>query len=356
MVTTCMSGLILVACSGSGDQAPPESAGRPTPPSASEREAAILSPENPPEVEVRESRASPPRNVRPLFEGHNDLDADRINLVFAPSNWNDLAAFVEYTRQILTWDGAPLLLDIDLLPTEAPEDAVSAVFGVFSIEPWRSNRDLFNVWYLTKEVANPARFLNTEREVSGLSDELVVFVTRDFAFDSVAGLQSFLPPDVPRRDGSQEFGDVILGVPSEFPFVSVTTLAHELGHSMFGLADEYVGDFLGYDGRLDLSSYPACAEDWGEAERWWGDLEGDVDPMFEIWMDEIEALGLGFDEGTEADLRSSVAVTYVHGGCYARPRSYRATRDSLMNSEVPVLGSVNRRFAERILELWEGSA
>ena len=42
---------------------------------------------------------------------------------------------------------------------------------------------------------------------------------------------------------------------------------------MFGLADEYVGDFLGYDGRIDLSSYPACAEDWSEAESWWGDLE-----------------------------------------------------------------------------------
>ena len=147
-----------------------------------------------------------------------------------------------------------------------PEDAVSAAFGVFSIEPWRSNRDLFIVWYLTKEVSNPARFLNTERDVSGLPDELVIFVTRDFAFDPVAGMTSFLPPELPVRDGSHEFGDVILDVPSEFPYAPVTTLAHELGHGMFGLADEYVGDLLGYEGRLDLSSYPACAEHQAEAE------------------------------------------------------------------------------------------
>ena len=34
---------------------------------------------------------------------------------------------------------------------------------------------------------------------------------------------------------------------------------------------------------------------------------------------------------------------------------YRATQDSLMYGEIPVLGSVNRHFAEQILELWGGS-
>lgn len=355
-VAVCLAGVVLGACSGSGGQTsdgPSEISGPPA--EASGRDS--VTPASAVDAETAEDEPDPrvPKKLRPLFEGHNDLDADRINLVLAASNWNDREAFVDYARTILTWDGEPLMLDIDLLPTETPETAVGLSFGVFSIEPWRSNRDLFNVWYLTKDVADPARFLNTDREVSGLSDELVIFVTRDFEFDSVAGLQSFLPPELPKRDGSQEFGDVILDVPSAFPYVAVTTLAHELGHAMFGLADEYVGEVFGYDGRLDLSSYPACAEDWAEAETWWSDLEGDVDPMFDVWMDELEDAGLAYDGSTERDLRRSVTVTYVHGGCYDRPRSYRATRDSLMNSEIPVLGSVNRRFAETVLDLWEGS-
>ena len=168
-------------------------------------------------------------------------------------------------------------------------------------------------------------------------------------------MQSFIPPELPKRDGSQEFGDVILDVPSEFPYVAVTTLAHELGHAMFGLSDEYVGDFLGYDGRLDLSSYPSCAEDLVEAESWWGDLAGEVDPMFDVWMAELQEAGLAYDKLTERELRRSVRVAYVHGGCYDRSGSYRATYDSLMYGEIPVLGSVNRRFAEKILDRWDGS-
>ncbi len=353
----CLAGLVLGACSGSGGHPSAETADTSAPPPAEAPEQDLVTPASAAGTETAQSEPDPrvPKKLRPLFGDHNDLDADRINLVLAASNWNDREAFIGYARTILTWDGEPLMLDFDLLPTEMPEAAVGLAFGVFSIEPWRSNRDLFNVWYLTKDVADPARFLNTDREVSGLPHELVIFVTRDFEFDSVAGVQSFLPPELPKRDGSQEFGDVILDVPSEVPYVAVTTLAHELGHAMFGLADEYVGDVFGYDGRLDLSSYPACAADWTEAESWWGDLEGDVDPMFDIWMDELEEAGLAYDDPYEQDLRESVAVTYVHGGCYDRPRSYRATVDSLMNGEIPVLGSVNRRFAERVLDLWEGS-
>jgi hypothetical protein len=59
----------------------------------------------------------------------------------------------------------------------------------------------------------------------------------------------------------------------------------------------------------------------------------------------------GFPIGDRADIGSSVAVSNVDDGCYGVTWSIRATFDSLMNTNIPVLGSVNRRWAEEILDL-----
>lgn len=44
-------------------------------------------------------------------------------------------------------------------------------------------------------------------------------------------------------------------------------VVHELGHSVFGLADEYVEE-----GKGSFPKYPNCAPDIQTAEEWWGDL------------------------------------------------------------------------------------
>lgn len=48
-------------------------------------------------------------------------------------------------------------------------------------------------------------------------------------------------------------------------------------------------------------------------------------------------------------------MSYIEGGCYDVDGSVRATFDSLMNDSLPILGSVNRKWAEEILDLWEGA-
>jgi hypothetical protein len=295
-----------------------------------------------------------PEGLVPLFEGHNNLEADRINIVAASSGWEDFDEFVSFARAVLTFDGDPLLLDEQGLPTDDPSEAVEAAFGVFSIEPWRSNRDHFNLWYSTTQFVDPAPTLNIHEDISGLPDELFVYFVPDFEFDSVAGMTSFFPPELPDRARRFFFGDVLVKVPSSAPYSVATTTAHELGHGMFGLSDEYVGDFLGFDGRSDLTSYPSCAEDQKEAEAFWGDIKGEVDPMFETWMETLDRVGLGFATEDKQFFRSRVEVGYVDGGCYGIDGSYRATQDSLMYGQIPVLGSTNRRWAERVLDLWAG--
>ncbi|MBI3033880.1 hypothetical protein HYY72_01865 [Candidatus Woesearchaeota archaeon] len=48
------------------------------------------------------------------------------------------------------------------------------------------------------------------------------------------------------------------------------TLAHEFGHAIGGLADEYVE----YGATEQAGDRPNCAKDLDEAKRKWGDLEG----------------------------------------------------------------------------------
>ena len=309
-----------------------------------------------------DAAAPPPPGLAPLVDGHNRLDADRINLVFAPWGWDDKGRFREIALKYLAWDGNAATVDQSERFTDDKKDAVRAEMGLFAIEPWRSNRDLFNVWYTEREPDTPVSWLNgTTPDPFPLPDLLVVTLAADaYRFNpelgSVAGQDGgFVGPAPPKRLSDDPFDNVTVVVDSTAPAVATTDVPHELGHAMFGFADEYSGDRYGFDGRSDLSSWPACAEDRAEAERWWGDLVGAVDPMTDVWFDERKRAGFPVGDDEAEYLRSTVRVGYIARGCYAVPGSIRATKNSLMHSNMPVLGSVNRRWAERVIALWTGA-
>jgi hypothetical protein len=68
----------------------------------------------------------------------------------------------------------------------------------------------------------------------------------------------------------------------------------------------------------------------------------------------IGGAGLGLSTQTANDLRSQVAVSLVDGGCYGPSGRIRATFDSLMNTNIPVLGTVNRQWADKVLAEYTG--
>jgi hypothetical protein len=301
----------------------------------------------------------------------NDPDADRINLVYAGWNWDDFDRFLTFAAGTLSWDGHAYLTT-NGFPTEAGKEAHDATLGLFAIEPWRSHRDWFNVWYTDLEPDTPQAWFLPEDHPFSLDDVVVITLAIDPAsFDpnfttSFAKTGVFDRPEALSRPAAGDpyvdrsgyekdnpFGHVIMNLPEQLPSFGMRHLAHEVGHAMFNLADEYVGQQLGFDGRPDLSTWPSCAEDRAEAEAWWGDLVGEVDPMVEFWMDEMD--DAGFSMGTDARefFAEQVTVGFVDGGCYGVPGSIRATEDSLMNNSIPVMGAVNRRWAESILELWD---
>ena len=287
----------------------------------------------------------PPEGLRSLTKGHNDFGLDRINLVFVPYGWEDLSEFVDVAETLLSFDGMPVLID-----------GFDLQFGPFAIEPWRSSRELFNVWYVLDEPAEPVSYTSMgETFPVYVPDAVIVTLAVDWPYGAASGFTEFLPPELPDRSVPADPVGLTMSISSSDPlWGNPQVLAHELGHAVFGLSDEYVGEEFGYDDRLDLSSFPACAEDEDEAKDWWGDRLGDVDPMFSIWIDELDDAGLGISAEAERAMRSRVMVGLVDGGCYGPEGSIRATVDSLMNTNIPVLGTVNRDWAEEVLSRYTG--
>ncbi len=67
---------------------------------------------------------------------------------------------------------------------------------------------------------------------------------------------------------------------------------------------------------------------------------------------ELEEAGFPFYDPEVAF--DAAEVSNVDGGCYGVSGSIRATFDSVMNNNFSVLGSVNRRWAQQTLDLWQG--
>ena len=144
------------------------------------------------------------------------------------------------------------------------------------------------------------------------------------------------------------FGSAYLAVSPYFPLGYTETLTHEWGHALFDLRDEYVEY-----GRGVTYGYPNCAPDEATATEWWGALIGLSDPFVE------EVLAIHEQNRVPIDpyLRGNTAVFLVPGGCYSPDEeAVRPTADSIMNSEVPVFGLVNRMRTEEVLGLWTGRA
>lgn len=300
-----------------------------------------------------------------LVPGHNRRTADRINVLFVSSglqqhlDGDPANQLPELARTMLTI-GGPRGLDLNEELVTENETASRLLWGPMAIEPLASNLDRFNFWYLSDEVADEEGLLFGGSDSSGdagfdLPNLQITALYNDGA-DTVSdarwtSFETFEPDVVPVR-GQIRFGDSRVWVPRYNPLNGVTTLAHEWGHSIFGLRDEYYG----FDDRGISAGFPNCAPDIESAERWWGDVIGEVDPF----VDEVIAIQderLEFSEFINDGLVERTAVEITAGGCYSDFGStevYRPSVDSLMNSEVPVFGVINRRRVQEVLSRFSG--
>ncbi len=324
-----------------------------------------------------------------LFAGHNVRDADRINIVFIGSRYRKFSDFLLAVTESLRWDGTPAVFTI--FDEELQKDKVYDLgWGFFAIEPFKSNKDKFNLWYVDEPMTTLTNYVEN---ICGLPYEYdAIYANRSF-LGMLGRTRSFtykaqFGEERAKGDSENMFSPSHNYMPyDEFGTHSLyyELFAHETAHAVFGLDDEYTES-------MDSDPFygeVSCMPTQEEAEKKWGDLIGNIDPFLaevhtalsEYNIDTYEVEDCKRENQNEPESaenecirdengditwitlekerypESDFITQYFQGGClapYEDERVIKPTKESLMSANYPILGSVNRREVERVLNMFTG--
>jgi hypothetical protein len=186
-----------------------------------------------------------------LINDHNNVEEERINIVFVGINYDNIEEFVEKATLFVNFDGE----EIDYVDW-AGED--QKVLGILGVEPYKSNIGSFNFWYVDE--IEPAFLNNDEWEYSTILGEQCEF---DNKF--TVRLENFQKYPV-----GQAGIRVSTVSENDFRGASIRTLNHELGHALGGLKDVYP---LTHHDSYE-NGFPNAALNLDQATEWWSDLIG----------------------------------------------------------------------------------
>jgi hypothetical protein len=129
-----------------------------------------------------------------------------------------------------------------------------------------------------------------------------------------------------------------------------------MGHSLFGLWDEYFDTEAPRETGADCdSTAPNVAADETEAKTWWGHLVGGVDPFYYEYRDTLLDHGLWATK-EPFDFESGLTIGYFPMACGVKPTEYSVMAwRRPQEGAIPVFGSVNRLRATQVLQLWTGT-
>ncbi|MDO8467427.1 MAG: M64 family metallopeptidase [Nanoarchaeota archaeon] len=233
-----------------------------------------------------------------LFKGTNDVNADRINVVFVGLAFQDVNSFVNKATQAVdyyanTTAGGP---------------------GLLELSTYKTNKGKFNFWYVPKiftPIGDPSvscsycQNSTSNNYCGGLANKYVANLC-DSSFRSCAYF------------GGASHNSVRY---SDWPY----TFDHEFEHQFARLADEYT-DTAG----TDKPRSPNCAGDLATAQLWWAGLVGQAGADGQL---------VGYYDG----------CSYVGG-------NYRSAYNTIMRSRgVYGFGLVNENAIASLLSGFAGS-
>jgi IgA Peptidase M64 len=305
----------------------------------------------------------------------NNYLADKINIIVLGKGYKDTSEFIITARRDLALNGQ------EIVDTNTFD---KVLFGLFAIEPFKNNISKFNIWYYSEQITGDVSFfiqsqkdkINSNEKDFGLKHATYLVFNNPLAEVSSFAYPSNIQPNQMLIKDRILFGSATVARYADLGD-GMAVLAHELGHSIFNLRDEY------------LRTDPILPDKYGfniaatleDAKNLWGSTENKIDPFYYTWKEKRKKAGywidiqapqkIGVDKDTnetiytwnasEADLKVGF---YKGGGVTSTGISWRPTVTSLMNNEdafakswplfPPVFGSANRKVIEDILNLYSG--
>ena len=274
----------------------------------------------------------------------NDYDADRINLIIIGKGYKDTTEFLATARRDLALNGQEIV-DVNTFD--------KVLFGLFAIEPFKSNISKFNIWYYPEQITEDAyTFIQSQKNKpnSNENDFGLKNTTYLVFTNPVAELSSFAIPSNIMPKQTLIKSTIIFGSANVSRYANIgdgmSVLAHELGHSLFNLRDEYVKTGPEFTDKYGFNIAPSL----NEAKILWGSLENQIDPFYYTWRDKRKKAGywidksnpffIGKDKLTNEDIytwhpsEDDIKVGFYEGGGVTTTGiSWRPTYTSLMSNE-----------------------
>jgi hypothetical protein len=245
-------------------------------------------------------------SCKPLFPGHNDASAHRVNVVVVGHNYPDMNEFYSVASSAVDLNG-------NITTAIGVPNYNSVGPGLMELAVYKDNKDKFNFWYVDKvySIPTPSSAFNcydpdSYNHCGGLSNKYQLNLCKN-SFRSYAWF------------GGESY------VSSTDSYDWPNLFDHEFQHQFPQLADEYVESANG-----DRPRYPNCAGDLSHAQSWWSDRIGQV----------------GQDGNT---------VGY-YAGCSYTSDNYRPVSNTIMRSRVFNLGLISEQHIASVLSQFSGTA
>jgi hypothetical protein len=313
--------------------------------------------------------------LKSLYPSINKIKADRINLILVGKGYKDINSFLATAKRDLAIDGKEII---------DPNSFDKVLLGLFAIEPFKGNISKFNIWYYPDQITSDAvTFLQSQRNKSNPAENdfglknasYIIFTNPDAEVNSFAFPSNILPKQ-PIIKEKIIFGSTNV---ARYPTIAdgMSVVAHELGHSLFNLRDEYVRTGPIFTDKYGFNIAPSLSE----AKLLWGNVENQIDPFYYTWREKRKSAGywidktqpflIGEDKTTKKSIytwqpsEEDMRVGYFEGGGVTTTGiSWRPTMTSIMSNEdvrdkswpqfPPVFGSANRKVMEDVLKYFSG--
>lgn len=186
---------------------------------------------------------------REAVAGHNSKNTKRVNIVFIGANYANLELFKTDLVESLDFNGT--------------------LGGLFSQEPFRSNRDKFNFWYVDQQAngAESCDILNDSSSSECRSISISSAGSCAISNKKIIGLYRF-----PFRGFSA--GDFALVGTAYYPEFKEKIILHEFGHLFGDLGDEYILDIKPNVWRISANIFEGTEQQCLSQDNPWYSLLG----------------------------------------------------------------------------------